>query len=60
MWDSPFGQAWSQFYVRYYIVALIFVVFDVETVFLFPWAVVYKHLAKATARARSSRPRRTR
>jgi NADH:ubiquinone oxidoreductase subunit 3 (subunit A) len=45
----PFGQAWSQFYVRYYIVALIFVVFDVETVFLFPWAVVYKHLAKATA-----------
>ena len=44
----PFGQAWSKFYVRYYIIALIFVVFDVETVFLFPWAVVYKHMVKAT------------
>ena len=44
----PFGQAWSRFYVRYYIIALIFVVFDVETVFLFPWAVVYKHMVKAT------------
>ena len=43
----PFGQAWSRFYVRYYIIALIFVVFDVETVFLFPWAVVYKHLIDA-------------
>lgn len=44
----PFGQAWSKFYVRYYIIALIFVVFDVETVFLFPWAVVYKHLVTKT------------
>jgi NADH-quinone oxidoreductase subunit A len=36
--ERPIGQAWSQFNVRYYIFALMFVIFDVETVFLFPWA----------------------
>jgi NAD(P)H-quinone oxidoreductase subunit 3 len=40
----PFGQAWAQFNVRYYLFALIFVVFDVEAVFLLPWAVVFKRL----------------
>lgn len=38
------GDTWVQFRVQYYIYALIFVVFDVETVFLFPWAVAYKQL----------------
>lgn len=37
--ERPIGQAWSQFNVRYYIFALMFVIFDVETVFLYPWAV---------------------
>jgi NADH-quinone oxidoreductase subunit A len=37
--ERPVGQAWSQFNVRFYIFALMFVVFDVETVFVFPWAV---------------------
>jgi NADH-quinone oxidoreductase subunit A len=37
--ERPVGQAWSQFNARYYIFALVFVVFDVETVFLYPWAV---------------------
>lgn len=37
--ERPVGQAWSQFNVRYYIFALLFVIFDVETVFVFPWAV---------------------
>ncbi len=41
---EPFGPAWGQFFVRYYIIALIFVVFDVEAIFLFPWAVVYRKL----------------
>jgi len=41
----PFGEAWSSFFVRYYVIALIFVIFDVETIFLFPWAVVYKRLS---------------
>jgi NADH:ubiquinone oxidoreductase subunit 3 (subunit A) len=38
------GDTWVQFKVQYYIYALIFVVFDIETVFLYPWAVAYKHL----------------
>lgn len=33
------GESWVQFRVQYYIFALIFLVFDVETVFLYPWAV---------------------
>lgn len=35
------GNAWIQYRPGFYIFALIFVVFDVETVFLFPWAMVY-------------------
>jgi NADH-quinone oxidoreductase subunit A len=35
---DPVGQGWSQTQVRYYIFALLFVIFDVEAVFIFPWA----------------------
>ena len=35
---DPVGSMWSQSEVRYYIFALLFVVFDVEAVFIFPWA----------------------
>lgn len=35
---DPVGEGWSQSHVRYYIFALLFVVFDVEAVFIFPWA----------------------
>jgi NADH-quinone oxidoreductase subunit A len=38
------GSAWVQFNIRYYVIALIFIIFDVEVLFLFPWAVVYKQL----------------
>ncbi|MCS7252188.1 MAG: NADH-quinone oxidoreductase subunit A [Thermoflexus sp.] len=38
------GDAWIQFRAQYYIFALIFVLFDVEAVFLFPWAVAYNQL----------------
>lgn len=38
------GSAWIQFNIRYYVIALIFIIFDVEILFLFPWAVVYKEL----------------
>ncbi len=41
---DPIGSGWAQSNVRYYIFALLFVVFDVEAVFLFPWAVVFKSL----------------
>lgn len=38
---EPIGGAWIQFNIRYYMFALVFVVFDVETVFLYPWAVAF-------------------
>ncbi len=42
--EEPVGDSWIKFNVRFYVVALIFLVFDVEIVFLFPWALVYKQL----------------
>lgn len=41
---EPIGGAWIQFNIRYYMFALVFVVFDVETVFLYPWAVAFSQL----------------
>lgn len=41
---EPFHDSRVQFNVRYYIFALMFVIFDVETVFLYPWAVAYDKL----------------
>ncbi len=38
------GETWVQFKAQYYVFALVFVVFDVETVFLYPWAVAYNQL----------------
>jgi NADH-quinone oxidoreductase subunit A len=36
-----YGETWVRFRIQYYIYALMFVVFDIETVFLYPWAVSY-------------------
>ncbi len=41
---DPVGDSRQRYTVRFYIVAILFVIFDVETVFLFPWAVQYKLL----------------
>ena len=41
---EPFHDSLVQFNVRYYMFALLFVIFDVETVFLYPWAVAYNQL----------------
>ncbi|WP_281418635.1 NADH-quinone oxidoreductase subunit A [Desertibacillus haloalkaliphilus] len=41
---EPVGGSWVQFNVRYYMFALLFVLFDVEVVFLYPWAVAYDSL----------------
>ncbi len=38
---ETYGDAWAQFKAQYYLFALIFVIFDIEAVFLFPWAVAY-------------------
>ena len=42
---DPIGDARERFSVRFYIVAMLFLVFDVESIFLFPWAVIYEKLA---------------
>lgn len=38
------GDSWIQFRIQYYLFALVFVIFDVETVFIYPWAVAFKQL----------------
>jgi NADH-quinone oxidoreductase subunit A len=38
---EPVGGSWVQFNVRYYLYALLFVIFDVEAIYLFPWAASY-------------------
>ncbi len=38
------GETWVRFRIQYYIYAMMFVVFDIETVFLYPWAVAYDKL----------------
>ena len=42
--ENPVGSAWIQFNIRFYVFALIFIIFDVEAVFLLPWAVVFKSI----------------
>lgn len=39
--EETIGSAWKNFPIRYYTIALIFLIFDVEVIFLFPWAVVF-------------------
>ncbi len=40
----PFGEAWSQFHVRYYLFGLAFLLFDIELIYIYPWAVVLREL----------------
>jgi NADH-quinone oxidoreductase subunit A len=42
--ESPLGDTRVRLNIRFYVVALIFLIFDVEVVFLFPWATVYQNL----------------
>ena len=39
--ELPEGSAWVKFNIRFYVIALIFIIFDVEVVFMFPWATVF-------------------
>ncbi len=40
--ENPVGSPWIKFNIRFYVVALIFLIFDVEVVLLFPWALTYQ------------------
>jgi NADH-quinone oxidoreductase subunit A len=42
--ELPRGSAWVRFNVRFYLIALFFIVFDVEVIFIYPWATVFKQL----------------
>src|SRR5512146_980823 len=42
--EVPFGSSWVQFNIRFYVIALIFIVFDVEVALLYPWAVIFQRL----------------
>jgi len=42
--EDPIGEPWVRFNIRFYVIALIFLLFDVELAFLFPWATVYAGL----------------
>src|SRR6058998_325162 len=55
--EQPIGSAWVQFDLRFYVVALLFVIFDVEMAFFFPWAVVF---GRANTMADASMPAETR
>ena len=42
--EEPVGTAWGRYPIHFYVFALLFVVFDVEVIFLFPWAVLFRDL----------------
>ncbi|MBI2194157.1 MAG: NADH-quinone oxidoreductase subunit A [Planctomycetes bacterium] len=42
--EAPIGTGFVQFNMRFYVYALVFVIFDVEVVFIFPWAVVFNQM----------------
>lgn len=41
---DPIGDARTRYHVRFYVIAMFFIVFDVEAIFLYPWGVVFKQL----------------
>jgi NADH-quinone oxidoreductase subunit A len=45
----PIGDGSSRLSVKFYLVAMLFILFDIEVVFLYPWAVVYKDMLKENA-----------
>ena len=47
---DPVGSAHQRFSVRFYLVAMLFILFDIEAVFLLPWAVVFKSLSVQLSR----------
>ena len=50
----PLGDARERFSVKFYLVAMLFIVFDIETVFLIPWAAIYQGRRLANGERRGS------
>ncbi len=48
---DPVGSAHQRFSVKFYLVAMLFILFDIEAIFLVPWAVVFKPLAQTLSRS---------
>ena len=48
---QPIGMAWRRFPIRFYLTAMLFVIFDVEIIFFFPWAVFLRHAKEMGAAA---------
>jgi NADH-quinone oxidoreductase subunit A len=46
---TPTGDARQPFSVKYYLVAIVFILFDVEAIFLYPWALIFKDMARVAA-----------
>ncbi len=42
--NPPSGSSWGRFSVKFYMVAILFIVFDIEVVFMYPWATVFRRL----------------
>jgi NADH-quinone oxidoreductase subunit A len=47
---DPVGSAHQRFSVKFYLIAMLFILFDIEAIFLLPWAVVFKTLSQAISR----------
>ena len=45
--NEPIGSARERFSVKFYLIAMLFILFDIEAVFLYPWAVIFKSFIKA-------------
>jgi NADH-quinone oxidoreductase subunit A len=43
--NQPFDDARARFPIKFYLIAILFIIFDIEVVFLYPWAVVFRKLA---------------
>jgi NADH-quinone oxidoreductase subunit A len=54
--EVPTGNARIQFNIQYYMVALLFVVFDIETVLIFPWTVIYQDAVQAAGLTKALLP----
>jgi NADH-quinone oxidoreductase subunit A len=45
---TPVGSARERFPIKFYLIAMLFIIFDIETVFLYPWAVTFRHVPHAS------------